>query len=264
MVDGVLDLKDTAENQIKEVLLGCVSEKAKPCITKAFDYTLLMGLLMLQYMRCKPEFNKEMNIPVYECASNNTLLFSTDSSDSLEENVRNNMVLAAIITGISYGILLSIIVGVHAYFQSKDVKIHSMTASLYKCTDKILIIDSALEIPISFFWAPIMTVILWGFFAAASFGLYRLIIHFELQADGDDSATDVFTTSAALTLLSLFTLTGETLQYWVFYKAATREDAEILFHKFQLKTKKVKKRKKNLMLTFSKKKIANSGSAESC
>ena len=254
MMDSVLgvgadDAKDSTKDKLKEVLFGNVSEKAKPCINKAFDYTLLVCLLILQYMRCKPDFDEVKKIPVYECAWNNTILYSSDSPE--DDGVRiNKLVLAAVITGFSYGIILSIIVGVHAFFQSKNVKIHPLTASLYKCTNKIVIIDSALEIPIAFFWAPIMTSILWGFFAAASYGVYILTEHFAEQAGKDESAADVFRSSAALTLLSLFKLTGEALQYWVFYKAATIEDAESRFEKFQSTTEKV-------MSTFSKKKIAD-------
>lgn len=250
--EGADGAEDSAKEKLKEMLFGNVSEKAKPCINKAFDYTLLVCLLILQYMRCKPDIEEVNNVPVpvYDCASkNNTILFSSDSSEDGVPRI-NKMVLAAVIAGFSYGIILSIIVGVHAFFQSKNVKIHPLTASLYKCTNKIVIIDSALEIPIAFFWAPIMTLILWGFFAAASYGVYILTVHFEEQAGNDESAAHVFRSSAVLTLLSLLKLTGETLQYWVFYKAATIEDAENRFEKFQSTTEKV-------MSTFSKKKIAD-------
>jgi len=151
--------------------VGCQRIRGiKPCINKAIDYTLLVGLLLLQFMRCHPisitdvvsfgdiqestqdivsakfNFTDIGARSIHQCDydTNESLLFSSDESTDM-------LVMAIIAVGFSYGILISVAVWIHASRHSNNVKIHPLTAALYSFTDRIFVIDSAIEIPISFY-----------------------------------------------------------------------------------------------------------------
>ena len=208
---------------------------AKPCIAKAIDYTMLEALLLIQYSRCQPPNLEEI---VKDAAMNpeqpidQSSFYSCGSSESADQQllfsenaIINAFVIAAISVGIFYGIFCGIIVWFHSRRKAKDVEIHPLTEKLYKCTEKILIIDSLLEIPISFFWAPYMTIFLWSSYLIAILGLFLLSTSYNKIAEGDENAQAVFLSSATLTGLSLLKLTGEIAQYWVLYTASISSDS---------------------------------------
>lgn len=253
------DVKGSMEGVLVERFLGRVSDRAKPCLNKAIDYTLLVWLLLLQFMRCHPisitdvvsfgdiqeatqdivsakfNFTDIGARSIYQCDydTNESLLFSSDEST-------NRLVMAIIAIGFSYGILISVAVWIHSSRHSNNVRVHPLTAELYSFTDRILVIDSALEIPISFYWAPMMTILLWALFAFAFLGVYALTVVFNERVVDDTNAMEMFSSSACLVLLALFKLTGEISQYWVLFKASTREDAMEKFELLQEKKEKSK------------------------
>lgn len=229
-------MDDLGVENIQETLvakfLGNVSDRAKPCLSKAIDYTLLVLLLLLQFMRCSPakledlqayaidnKLNETAASTFYSCditGNKSTLLYSS-------ETYVNALVIMSIFTGIIIGILYGAFVWFHAR-GIDDLHIHPWTEKLYKCTDKILVIDSAIEIPISFYIAPVMTIFLWSMFTACCSGLIFLSIMYGNIMEDDENAKTVFGTSSILVGLSLFKLTGEVSQYWVLYKASASKE----------------------------------------
>ena len=226
-----LGVGDAAEGALVEKFLGNVSSRAKPCVAKAIDYTLLVVLLLIQFMRCSPaDFDDIKDLVTTN--SNETITASTLYSCDIDDKSKllyssktyvNVLVIMAISIGIIIGILFGAFVWIHAR-GIEDLPIHEWTEQLYKCTDKILVIDSALEIPISFYMAPAMTIFVWSLFAACSAGLIFLSTMYGRIVKGDENAITVFTTNALLVGLSLFKLTGEVSQYWVLYQASVSQD----------------------------------------
>jgi multisubunit Na+/H+ antiporter MnhC subunit len=216
-----------------EKFLGLVGDTAKPCVTKAIDYTLLVFLLLLQFMRCSPTTAAEL----YERAQNQNIdqttfndIYSCDAGDKSSilyssDPIINGLVLTSIVIGILHGIMLGCAVWIHSSRAGKDVEIHPLVEELYKCTDKLIMIDSAIEIPISFFWAPLMTLFLWSFFALSVVGLFLFSTLYNATVPDDKSAQAVFTSSAILIVLSLYQLTGSVSQYWVMYKASVSKES---------------------------------------
>ena len=219
--------EDTKET-LTERFLGNVSDRAKPCVAKAIDYTLLVILLLLQFMQCSPanklqdymEDNKSNETTfsdLYSCSmgDSSSLLYSS-------EMYINVLVIMTISIGIIIGVLYGAFVWIHAG-GVQELPIHPWTEKLYKCTDKILVIDSAIEIPISFYMAPIMTVFLWSLFASCFIGSSFIMTIYSKSVENDEKAIAVFGTSIVLVGLSLFKLTGEVSQYWVLYKASVSQ-----------------------------------------
>jgi hypothetical protein len=214
-------------------LLGNVSDRAKPCLSQAIDYTLLVLLLLLQFMRCSPAKLEDLQDYVTDNKLNETTVsafYSCDIGDKStlllhsSETYLNVLVIMAISAGIIIGILYGAFVWFHAWCGKEDTPIHSWTKKLYKCTDKMLLIDTVIEIPISFYMAPIMSIFVWSMFAACSFGLIFLSKMYGDIMKDDENAKTVFVTNSMLVGLSLLKLTGEVSQYWVLYKASVSED----------------------------------------
>ena len=236
MCSGTIEtFQDDMGEAVIEKIIGFVSEKAKPCIAKAIDYTLLVALLLLQFMKCSPATAEDIYLSVQENTFNKTTVYSCDINDGTlllsSDKTLNGFVLAAIVIGISYGVLVSVIIFLHSSRKGKDIQIHLLTQGLYKCTDKIMVIDSVLEIPISFFWAPMMTIFLWSFFSASAIGLFLMSRLYNDRVLDDENAKAVFSSSAMLVLLSLFKLTGDISQYWVLYTASTSKESRDKFAK---------------------------------
>ena len=220
--------EDTKET-LTERFLGNVSDRTKPWVVKAIDYTLLVILLLLQFMQCSPanklqdymEDNKSNETTfsdLYSCSmgDSSSLLYSSDM-------YINVLVIMTISIGIIIGVLYGAFVWIHAG-GVQELPIHPWTEKLYKCTDKILLIDTAIEIPISFYMAPIMTIFLWSMFTACFFGLIFLSTMYGDIMKDDENAKTVFGTNSMLVGLSLFKLTGEVSQYWVLYKASISKE----------------------------------------
>ena len=231
--DAVGDAGEDLEGAIIEKFLGFVSDNAKPCITKAIDYTLLVAVLILQFLNCKP-LNAQELVEKYNSGDlklNTTSVYSCNASDepiifSSSSKTLNILIMIAVAIGLSYGIIMAIAIWIHSKYQAKDIKVHSLTEKLYKFTDRIIIIDSLLEIPISFFWAPLVTLMLWGFFAVAVTGFFLIARLYNDQVKDDENAKAVFTSSTFLVIFSLFKLTGDISQYWVKFVTSTVEDAD--------------------------------------
>eukprot|EP00551_Chaetoceros_affinis_P014311 CAMPEP_0203707700 /NCGR_PEP_ID=MMETSP0091-20130426/56584_1 /ASSEMBLY_ACC=CAM_ASM_001089 /TAXON_ID=426623 /ORGANISM="Chaetoceros affinis, Strain CCMP159" /LENGTH=268 /DNA_ID=CAMNT_0050583985 /DNA_START=14 /DNA_END=820 /DNA_ORIENTATION=- len=234
--DKVEDVQDA----IAEKFATVVSDFAKPCIVKAIDYTMLGALLVLQFFRCQPMSTEDIMSNVKENnldAVNATSVYSCDLNGTsiifASNTVVNVFSMIAVVIGLLYGVVVAVIVFIHSRRQGENTKVHPLTEKLYKFTDKILIIDTALEIPISFYWAPLMTIILWGFFAVAVVAIFLIASLYNTQVKDDENAKAVFASSAFLVVLSLFKLTGEVSQYWVKYVTSTLEDAEDQFDQYE-------------------------------
>jgi hypothetical protein len=245
--DGKGDAKD--EDNDEEKLLGNeeVQQKkrvglamAKPCIAKAIDYTMLEILLLVQYTRCKRPSVTQLIKEQAKYAKNNPgdpfvppALFSCDTEgspsvffQSSENAAINALIMTTISISIFYGVFCGIVVWYHSSRKAKDVEIHPVTEKLYKCTDRIIVFDTLVEIPISFFWAPLMTVFLWFSFSTSIVGLFFLSKNYNKIMVEDDNAQAVFFSSAVVTGISLFKLTGEISQYWVKYAASISWDTK--------------------------------------
>lgn len=225
------DTTEDAQETLTERFLGNVSDRAKPCISKAIDYTLLVILLLLQFMQCSPATLDNLQEHVKDNKLNETSVsdfYSCNMSDSSlilysSETYINVLVIMAISVGIIIGVLYGAFVWIHAR-RIEELPIHPWTEKLYKCTDKILIIDSAIEIPISFYMAPGMTVFLWSLFACCFVGSIFMLTIYSKSVEHDEQAITVFGTNLALVGLSLFKLTGEVSQYWVLYKSSVSQE----------------------------------------
>jgi len=235
------------EDDVKDYFLGFVSDRAKPCVDKAIDYTLLVVTLALQYFRCKGlDVNLDESSDV--TSTDPECDFSSNWTEFSDDKYIKVLIWALIGIGISYGIIVSALIWIHSSCVP-DMKIHKKTADLYKCTDRIFLIDSILEIPKSFIEAPIITVSLWSAYTTALGGLYFLTMKFgELVMDDkikDMNAKNVFVSSAVLVAISLYKFTGEVSQYWVLYTVSKKYAKEDDSKTSTQKKSKVKVKAKN-------------------
>jgi hypothetical protein len=251
--EGIVEGNDTNHS---------ANSRAKDVVTKGIDYTLLIVLLVLQYMKCKPPSSAdEFAVAAQQGSLRNSIFGKCEASGLVETEsiVSIGIIVAAGVT-IAYGVLSSIFVWVHASYKFNKKPggdVHSNAEMIYEWTDKIIIIDSILEIPISFVFAPIMTVFLWAMYAGFLIGLYfmtviyadKLVVQTENGDFVDSNAEHVFNASSFMVALSLLKLTGAISQYWVIYKASfSYKDAKE-------KVKKLKANRKSFKdsITMSKK-----------
>jgi hypothetical protein len=215
------------ETEAQEFIEGLVNSRAKAVVSRGIDFTLLIGLLVMQYLRCEaPSIDIEDPDPkdaLFSCDPDNLPIMSWEIAASWE-----------IVTGvlaISYGLVSSATVWAHASCRFRKLGGNVQPTNIeniYGCTDRIIIIDSIVEIPISFLHAPIMTVFLYSLFLAFCAGLYVTALDFKSKVQ-DSNAASVFITSSFLVVLSLLKLTGEISQYWVIYKEIRNEKEEADF-----------------------------------
>ncbi len=207
------------EDETQDLFLGLVNYRAKYVVSRGIDFTLLIVLLLTQYLKCDSTDVGGATIPLHQCD------LSKDNFPDLSWHV----VIATAIS-VSYGLILSTIVWTHASCKfNKLGQRRTKVENLYKCTDKIIIIDCIIEIPISFRHAPIMTTILYSLFFLFCVGIYVTVEDFRdrVAADDEGSAYSVFLTSSVLLVLSLLKLTGDCAQYWVIYNETLRESKMI-------------------------------------
>ena len=224
------DKKDHPTQKInRDELPGLVSDRVNPCVTKAVDYTLLVGLLILQFLRCSPPSPEDLVNGVNDGTidqSSLTSVYSCDLSDSQSSlfyggNVFMNVfVIISIAICALFGAIASVGVYIHGWLKVKDLEMLPRIEKTYSVTEKILLLDTFCEIPIAFYWTPVATVLLWGSFTIAFIGLIMLNTLFARTAAGDVNAQSVFSTSTFLVGFSLFKLTGEVSRYWVIYRAS--------------------------------------------
>ena len=234
---------EEAPENITAKIASLVSDSAKPCVAKALDYTLLVLLLVLQFMRCSPPSTDDLieqlkledgNLNVTYIKSDLGSIYSCDISSTqssvffASNSWINGLVFSAIIIAFIYGLVGGVGVWIHSMHRA-DIEVPPMVQKLYSITDRIMIIDTLIEIPIAFYWTPIATLLMWIFFCISCVGLTLLSVLYARTVPNDPNAQSVFNTSAFLVAFSLFKLTGEVSQYWVQYTAATkfnREEAE--------------------------------------
>ena len=218
---GIESGKQEIDAMVDNILDSLISVRAKGVVTKGVDYTLLVMLLVLQIMRCEPgDWNavlSNINNGTLDATKTDTF-YSCDQNDSL---ISSPGVIAVVVIILAYGLFASIFVWIHATRRFKRLG-HVETKvveSIYKWTGRLIIVDSIIEIPITFFWAPFMTVFIWGSFLSMVIGLSFTANYFAKMVE-DPSASNTFNMSSFLVVLSLLKLTGEISQYWVMYKAA--------------------------------------------
>ena len=223
---------------MEESVISLGDSHAKEVITKSVDYTLLIVNLLLQYLRCETPSVQE----IVDAYHNNAYYNETDAiySCALEELTTDNLLTPEIVTAVTltltYGFVAIIFVWVHSKRRFKTVRQAPPAGveKIYKWTEKFIIIDSILEIPISFYFAPIMTIFLWAAYACFIFGL--LIAGLNYSEKVDSKTAEVFWMSALMVALALLKLTGEMSQYWVIYKAVSSEDAKEKLEEVQTKS----------------------------
>jgi len=225
-----VDNANPDEGDVKGIMVPILAielahEKAKDVLDNGFHLVIAQALLFYQNRNC------ELNIDAIDQIKAGNL----DVSDKFDCNVAiqlKDLNKELVITlGIAiYGLLAAIIVMLHAirYKERGDSPIQG----LYKLTDRIPIIDSLLEIPISLWIAPFVTIFLWSMFLVCCVGLIQLAIAYndEMFEDGNMST---FALTAFLVGFDLYRMTGNISQYYVIYKSA-RADAlkkkEIIQH----------------------------------
>lgn len=62
------------DSMVDKILDSLVSARAKGVVTKGVDYTLLVVLLVIQYMRCGPDWNVILSTPPDIDIKNGTLV----------------------------------------------------------------------------------------------------------------------------------------------------------------------------------------------
>lgn len=230
---------DAVKDEVINVFLGFVSEKAKPCVSQAIDYTLLIGLLALQFFRCRTDIteigNGEVslsNVTYVSCSAEHSYYIITGLDSTI-----NFLTLGAICIMVLFGITSAFFIWIHAFCcNAKNLRIKPVMEKVYKCTDRMVFIDTIIEIPISFLIAPAFTIALWAFVAASLIGLYFITRMYTENLPQDDvNSIAVFNTSAVLVALALYKLTGEISQYWVSYKSSIMCTSDPKLQKLQQK-----------------------------
>jgi len=221
--EGIEDKIDDFTKNVKDKLVDMVNARAKDVVSRGIDYSLLIALLIVQFMRCGFKADVSLGTAsglVGQDASIDDAKDLYSCSFALE---REKLLYTYIPSWLCllYGICGPIFVWIHAarkFTRLEHVKTTTIE-KIYECTDKIIILDTFLEIPISFFFAPIWTVVAWTLFAAICFTLFILAKRYNDLEDTDSTSATTFYVSCLLVILSLIKYTGEISQYWVVYKA---------------------------------------------
>jgi len=250
------------ESVTNSIVNSIVNSRAKAVVTKGIDYTLLVVLLVFQYIRCEPPTFEEIKSIVENSNGTHTDatsvadLYSCSNTEGIisglkTKSIMSTGIIVAAILAITYGVVSSIFVWIHAIFKfNKKVGDGSIVETMYEWTDTMIIIDSILEIPISLVFAPIMTLFLWTIYVGFLIGLYFTAQDYTSKDGIDSNAANVFYTSSFMLALSLLKLTGEISQYWVIYKASSappqnaKEKMQKLKSKRELKKNKKSKKSK--------------------
>lgn len=234
IVSGIGATKDNAKDKLNDGLANLVDSRAKGVITQGIDYTLLIVLLLLQYMRCAAPSISDLNLQDIQNTTSASELAYTLYSCDLEEN--KHLLTWEIATAgglcLSYGVLLSLFAFIHGKTKFKKLQeVEPRVGKLYDLTSKFILVDNVLEIPISFYWAKYFTVLVWGSFVGICTGLIVTADTFGKKVD-DPNMAGVFNTSCFMVMLSLLKLTGEMSKYWVLYNASTLENAKSMLDVF--------------------------------
>jgi len=231
--EGIEDKIDDFTKNVKDKLVDMVNARAKDVVSRGIDYSLLIALLIVQFMRCgfkagalqgPDDTIESVSTSVSTSVSNSIDIDDVKDLYSCNFTLEREKLLYTYIPSwlcLLYGICGPIFVWIHAarkFTRLEHVKTTTIE-KIYECTDKIIILDTFLEIPISFFFAPIWTVVAWTLFAAICFTLFILAKRYNDLEDTDSTSATTFYVSCLLVILSLIKYTGEISQYWVVYKA---------------------------------------------
>lgn len=207
------ELKSTIRLVMAPILLiEQAHGKAKDVLDNGFHLVISQAILFFQNSNC--EIEKDLAEKCIEGDCDISTLFDC----SVERELQNIDKEFAITLGIAiYGFLVSIIVIGHAlrFRECGDSPIDG----LYKWTDRIPIIDSLLEIPISLWLAPFVTIFLWSMFVACCVGLVVLTVSYD-GAEFENGNTSTFALTAFLVGFDIYRMTGNISQYYVLNKSA--------------------------------------------
>lgn len=201
---------------------------AKQVVVRGVDYTLLMILLLLQYMRCAPptvmQVSNNIQNGVYSNVTSAADVYTCDfGEDDVAEIYKSPGILSVGILFFVYGIVSPIFVFIHSNWKFKNIgeEYRTKVEKIFQCTDNFIFIDSIIEIPICFYNAPIFTVAFWGIYGGFLVGLYFAAVDFASKFDSN--ATSVFNGNCGLAAVSLLQLTGQLCQYAAIYNAAAKD-----------------------------------------
>ena len=204
------------EELIREVVGAAlnlvVHSKARAVANEGINYSILVVLLGLQYALCNSTDCEEESFP-----------------DLFKKRMSNGFMAPAIVA-FSYGLIISFVTALHAYFfisNEGDAAKPSKVEKIYEFTSKFHFfgLDSLLEIPLSFIFAPIMTLFIWAIFGGLVMGfLFALsYVSGQLEELSDveyERSFSIYLVSSFLVVIALLKLTGEIMQYYVIYKVA--------------------------------------------
>lgn len=213
--EGLEDcLEDCLENVLLEnKFMDQLNSDAKGVLVGCFNYTLAVGAVIFTGLRCTqdgcnvPYLTSEVNLPI--------------------------------IISFGYGVFIAIITWTHStYFAKQEGK--SNLEDLYDLTDKVIVIDSLLEIPIAFWNAPYVTIALWVIFFIVTACIYVLSLSVDVSWNPRDDPAKFFSDFVAM--YHLYKVTGDLSQYYVLNKTTDTSD-EALQKVKDYKEKATKRRK---------------------
>lgn len=237
-------------DKIQTKFLESAYDKAKDIAELAFSFGLSVVLLFFQTQQChfpvklpsledllgiddldslndtinagNQTLNETISMFIGNITGNETVIASIEGLTCDVKNFENATISLCIAIAIAiYGVCIASIVLVHAA-RLKDTG-KSRVEDIYMWTDQIPILDSIIEIPIAFYFAPFNTLFLWGLFMACISGLVIIVLEGGKGADGDDPASLVLT--SILIGYHIYKMTGNISQYYVIYKTSTTEDS---------------------------------------
>lgn len=232
------EIGDIVGESVKETVIDAVVHgRAKPVASSGVDLVIIVVILALQYLRCNVPSSSDL-IDAYN-QKNETVddfVAQYDSCDfnftgersvsfnigsSLSVDLDETLGITLSITFIFlYAFIITVVVCVHSQCKFKKLSgVNPKIEKVYYWTDKFIIIDSILEIPITFLFAPILSLLLWLVVTGVLTTLFFASQEFAKREDAE-LAMSTFTTCCILLALSIFRFTGHVSQYIVLYKAS--------------------------------------------
>lgn len=255
--DNVTEIVEGGRGSLGDVVMdtfiGQINEKAKVIVGAGFDYILSLMLVFLQASGCTLAIDpsdvyntlnetirggdssmKDNVTDFFDFSGNKTLeinettIENLDFSDLLNCDLGktfrlDNIELVITILCLAYGLFASIGIWIHASFVQKAGK--STLEGIYKCTDRIPILDSLFEIPIALYIAPIATIFLWLIFSVCCGGLLFVILGFSRNSD-KTAQVNAFIFTNFMVGFHLYKLTGDISQYYVLNKTSIADEDE--------------------------------------
>jgi len=197
-------------------LLEMAYEKVKDISNDGFHLVISQAIFFFQKRNCT------IHEDAIDLIKNGSLGLSDIYSCNVQYQLQNLEKDFLITLGIAiYSFLATILVIGHALHMTEQG--YSPIQGIYKCTDRIPIFDSLLEIPIALYLSPFVTIFLWSVFLACCAGLAILIASYR-EAEFENGNVSTFILTAFLVGFDLYRWTGNISQYYVINKTA-RADA---------------------------------------